>query len=73
MRHDWSVGVLDFGYTIDPSALVDVYYLNGGYILDEQFYSSGMSNKQIADFIIDMTDHPEILVIADSAEPKRHR
>ena len=61
---------LDFGYTIDPSALVDVYYLNGGYVLDEQFYQKGMSNKKIADFILDIVNHPETLVIADSAEPK---
>jgi phage terminase large subunit len=60
---------LDFGYSLDPSALVDVYYLNGGYILDEQLYQTGMSNKKIADFILDLP-HPETLVIADSSEPK---
>ena len=60
---------LDFGYSIDPTALVDVYYFNGGYILDEQLYQTGMSNKKIADFILDL-EHPETLVIADSAEPK---
>jgi phage terminase large subunit len=60
---------LDFGYSLDPSALVDIYYFNGGYILDEKLYQLGMSNKRIADFILDL-DHPETLVIADSAEPK---
>lgn len=60
---------LDFGYTVDPSALVDIYYYNGGYILDEQLYQTKMSNKKIADHILDL-DHPETLVIADSAEPK---
>lgn len=60
---------LDYGYSIDPSGLLDVYYFNGGYILDEQLYQTGMSNKRIADFILDL-DHPETLVIADSAEPK---
>lgn len=60
---------LDFGYSIDPTTLVDVYYFNGGYILDEQLYQTGMSNKKIADFILDL-EHPETLVIADSAEPK---
>lgn len=58
---------LDFGYSNDPSALVDVYYYNGGYILDEQFYQKGLSNKQIADFINNL---PKTLTIADSAEPK---
>lgn len=60
---------LDFGYSVDPSALVDVYYYNGGYILDEQFYQTKMSNKDIADFILDLP-HSDTLVIADAAEPK---
>jgi len=58
---------LDFGYSNDPSAIVDIYYYNGGYILDEITYQKGLSNKQIADIIINL---PNTLVIADSAEPK---
>lgn len=58
---------IDFGYTNDPTAIVDVYYYNGGYILDEVCYQKGMSNKQIADFIKNL---PSTLCIADSAEPK---
>lgn len=58
---------LDFGYTNDPTTVVDVYYYNGGYILDEQMYQKGMLNSQIADFIKQL---PQTLVIADSAEPK---
>ena len=60
---------LDFGYTNDPTAIVDIYSYNGGYILDERLYQKGMSNKQIADFIKNLND-PRTLVIADSAEPK---
>lgn len=60
---------LDFGYTNDPTAIIDVYYYNGGYIFDERLYQKGMSNKQIADFIKSL-DEPNTLVIADSAEPK---
>ena len=60
---------LDFGYTNDPSALVDIYYYNGGYILDENIYQKGLSNKQLADIILNLPQ-PSILVKADSAEPK---
>lgn len=60
---------LDFGYSNDPSALVDIYYYNGGYIFDETIYQKGMSNKQIADTIMNLPE-PNTLVIADSAEPK---
>jgi phage terminase large subunit len=60
---------LDFGYTNDPSAIGDIYYYNGGWILDEQLYQKGMSNKQIADFLNSLSSK-NTLVIADSAEPK---
>jgi len=59
---------LDFGYTNDPTAIVDVYYYNGGYILDEVCYKKGMSNKYIADTLNALDQ--DILVMADSAEPK---
>lgn len=59
---------LDFGYTNDPTAIVNVYYYNGGYILDEVLYRKGQSNKQLADVI---NNQPmDCLCIADSAEPK---
>lgn len=58
---------LDFGYSQDPTAIVAVYYHNGGYLLDEITYSKGLSNKQIADILL---NQPRALVVADSAEPK---
>lgn len=58
---------LDFGYTHDPSSLVAIYYLNGGYILKEICFTKGLSNRQIADII---KAHPPAPVTADSAEPK---
>ena len=58
---------LDFGYTNDPSAIVAVYYFNGGYILDEVCFQKGLSNKQLADIL---QNQRKALTIADSAEPK---
>lgn len=58
---------IDFGYTNDPTAIVDIYYYNGGYILDEVAYQKGLTNKQIADLINNLD---KTLCIADSAEPK---
>lgn len=57
---------LDFGYTNDPTAIVDIYKYNGGFILDEVVYQKGLSNKQIADILSSKT----VVVYADSAEPK---
>ncbi len=58
---------LDFGYTNDESAIVDIYYYNGGYIWDEVLYQKGMGNKQLADTLLNL---PKALTIGDSAEPK---
>jgi phage terminase large subunit len=58
---------LDFGYSNDPAAIVDVYHYNGGIILDERMYQTGVSNRRIADFIKNLN---QALTIADSAEPK---
>lgn len=60
---------LDFGYTNNPTAIVDIYRWNNAFILDEQEYRVGMKNGQIAQKILSLP-HPETLVIADSAEPK---
>lgn len=60
---------LDFGYTNDPTAIVDVYKYNGGFIFDELLYQKGMSNKQIADRLL-VAGEPSLLTIADSSEPK---
>lgn len=59
---------LDFGYSNDPTAIVAIYYYNGGYIVDEIVYRKGMLNKQIADAILNT--EKETIVVADSAEPK---
>lgn len=60
---------LDFGYSNDPSCLVDIYEYNGGYIFDQRLYRKGMSNKALADFI-NSIDEPQMMIVADSAEPK---
>ena len=60
---------LDFGYSNDPTALIDIYAYNGGFILDEKVFQKGLANKQIADLILNLNE-PRTVVIADSAEPK---
>lgn len=60
---------LDFGYSNDPTTITDIYRYDGAFIFDEQLYQKGLSNKQIADFILSLPN-PETLVVADGAEPK---
>jgi phage terminase large subunit len=58
---------IDFGYTNDPTAIVAIYRYNGGFIVDEVTFQKGLSNRQIADILL---NERRELVIADSAEPK---
>lgn len=62
---------VDFGYSKDPCSIGAIYSYNGGYILDEIAYSTGMSNRMIADVLTaEMENRGVALVIADSSEPK---
>ncbi len=56
---------LDFGYSNDPTAIIEVYKWNDKRILNEICYSKGLSNSQIAKHI--NTKSP---CYCDSAEPK---
>ena len=58
---------LDFGYTNDPTAIVAIYYGDGGYIVDEIAYGYGLSNKEIAGIL---NNRDKKIVVCDSAEPK---
>lgn len=58
---------LDYGYSNDPTAIVAIYYYDGGYIVDEVAYQKGLSNKQISDVLMNQRQVP---VVPDSAEPK---
>jgi phage terminase large subunit len=56
---------LDFGYTNDPTAAVEVYTWNGQRILNELVYKTGMINSDIAKILPD-----NVPIYADSSEPK---
>ncbi len=60
---------VDFGYTNDPAAVVSIYKYNDGYILKEELYQKGQSNRQLAETLHQLKE-PNTLVVADSAEPK---
>ncbi len=61
---------LDFGYTNDPTAVIDIWKWNNAYILDEALYQRGMRNKEIAGVILTLPHYSNELVVGDSAEPK---
>lgn len=56
---------LDFGYTNDPTAAIEIYTCNGNRYINELMYRSGMLNYDIAKVL------PRgVIVYADSSEPK---
>lgn len=59
---------LDFGWSPDPLHLCDIYYYNGGYILDQLLHGQEIDNKQTAEVI--KSQIHQVLTVADSAEPK---
>jgi len=56
---------IDFGYSNDPTAIVEVYKYNDKRILNEICYSKGLSNAEIAKYI-----DTKLPAYCDSAEPK---
>lgn len=60
------VGIgLDFGYTNDPTAAIEVYTYNGRRYVNELVYRSGMLNSDIAKIL-----PRNVITYADSSEPK---
>lgn len=57
---------VDFGYTNDPTTIIDKYTYNGIPIYDEALYKKGMLNSEIAKELLSFRRN----VVADSAEPK---
>lgn len=56
---------LDFGYTNDPTAIVEIWLCDGKRIVNEICYQKELSNAQIAKFIT-----TKLPCYCDSAEPK---
>ena len=56
---------LDFGYTNDPTAIIEIYKYNEQRIVNERIYKKGMLNDEIARNLPN-----DIIIYADSAEPK---
>ena len=56
---------LDFGYTNDPTTIIEVYNYNGKRILNEICYQTGMVNSEVAKKL-----ESNVIAYADSSEPK---
>ena len=61
---------LDFGFSADPTALIECALAHGELWTDQIIYNRGMTNPMIASAAKDAGITRKDLIIADSAEPK---
>jgi len=69
-EYKWKAYGQDFGFTNDPSALIDVTYANGELWLDEIIYETGLTNSDLSTKYAENGLLRRSEIIADSAEPK---
>jgi len=61
---------MDFGFTNDPTACIKMVKIGDNIYLDELFYATKMTNKDIANSLKKLNVNPYSEIFADSAEPK---
>lgn len=68
-EYKWRTLGLDFGFTNDPTALVEIRYAHGNLYWKQHIYETGLTNPDIARKIKALEFDTE-KIVADSAEPK---
>jgi phage terminase large subunit len=61
---------LDFGYSVDPSACVELGYFKNNLYLDEKFYKEGMLTRDIAAELGELERRRRLPIISESADPR---
>jgi phage terminase large subunit len=64
------VGGGDFGFARDKTAFCDIYYYNGGYIIDEIVSRVGLLDTDLAN-ILNNRPNPNLLYVVDSADAQK--
>jgi len=64
---------IDFGFTNDPTAIVDMRLHDGELWIDELLYCKGFDNPMIAQVLESQGIPHDMPIVADSAEPKSIR
>lgn len=64
---------IDFGFTNDPTAIIEIRLAEGELWIDELLYERGYDNMMIADLLSEKNIPHDTPIVADSAEPKSIR
>ena len=68
--YKWRVFGMDFGFSNNPTAFVEVRYAHGELYARELIYERGMTNQDISDRLSQIGHDPNEVITADCAEPK---
>ena len=68
-EYKWRVFGMDFGYTNDPTTLIEIRYAHGNLYWKQHIYQTGLTNPEIASEVKRLEFNRE-KIVADSAEPK---
>jgi phage terminase large subunit len=69
-EYKWRVFGMDFGYSNDPTTLVECRYYAGGLYVKQHIYCKGLTNPDISDELVRIGHSPNECIYADAAEPK---
>tara|TARA_R110000751_G_scaffold202564_2_gene307127 strand:+ start:225 stop:1190 length:966 start_codon:yes stop_codon:yes gene_type:complete len=61
---------LDWGYSVDPTAIVEIYIHGTDLYIKQLMFSGGYTNQDIVDHLKELGIDRSVEIIADSAEPK---
>ena len=69
-EYKWRVWGMDFGFTNDPTTLIEIRYAHGDLYWKEHIYQTGLTNPDISKELYRLPFPKDEKIIADSAEPK---
>lgn len=69
-EYKWRVFGMDFGYTNDPTTLIEIRYAHGDLHWKEHIYEKRLTNPDICRELRRLGHDPNEKIVADSAEPK---
>ena len=61
---------IDFGYSSDPSACIELGYYQNNLYLDEKFYKAGMLTRDIVAELTALQKQRRLPIISESADPR---
>lgn len=61
---------IDYGYTNDPTACVELGYWHNSLYIDEKFYKTGMLTRDIIAELTALQQKRRLLIVSESADPR---